>query len=85
MHMLTRVQRVRQLLDEIRHFHRDYYDGKPDQLDGQLERAVLGLDRGETRPEVQRAQQQQGLDGQQTGDGGGRYQLFHGCEESRGR
>jgi len=78
--LLTRVQGVREFLDEIGHPDGDDDDWETDELDGQLERALLGTDLGPVQ--VQDSEHEQGLDGQQTGEGGGRHELFHG-EDSR--
>jgi len=44
--VLTRAEGVREFLDKIGHLNGDDDHGKADELDGQLERAFLGLDRG---------------------------------------
>lgn len=44
--VLTWVQSVREFLDEIGHLDGDDDHGEADELDGQLEWAFLGLDRG---------------------------------------
>lgn len=44
--LLTRVEGVREFLDKVGHLDGDDDDGKADELDRQLERAVLGPDRG---------------------------------------
>lgn len=44
--VLTRAQGVREFLDEIGHLDGDDDHREADELDGQLERAFLGLDRG---------------------------------------
>jgi len=74
-HGLTRAERVRQFLDEVGHLDGDDYDGEPDELDGQLERALLGADR--VRAAKAEERQQRDVDGQQAGDGGGRHEVFH--------
>lgn len=76
--ILTRVQGVREFLDEIGHLDGDDDDGEADELDGQFERTVLRPYRGSAKVVVQDTEQEQRLDGQQTGDGGGRHELFHG-------
>lgn len=44
--VLTRVQGVREFLDKIGHLDGDDDHGEADELDGQLEWAILGPDRG---------------------------------------
>lgn len=79
--LLTRIEGVREFLDEIGHLDGDDDDGEADELDRQFERAVLGPDRDRGR--VQEAEGQERLDGQQADGGGGRYELFHGGDSRR--
>jgi len=53
--VLTRIEGVRQFLDEVGHLDGQDYNGEPDELDGELERTFLGLDRGEAVGRVQEA------------------------------
>lgn len=74
---LTGVEGVRHFLDEVGHLDGHDDDGETDELDRDFERALLSLDPGHSS-EIQDTGQQEHLDGQETGYGGVRHELFHG-------